>query len=86
MTSRTDTERLVQFLRDHPGSSVMEVRMSLWISNVTGRMSDAQPVGRARQFRAVQAVQVGRHRREVRDEAHDDNRQTDDRGRKHPRS
>ena len=45
MTSRTDTERLVQFLRDHPGSSVMEVRMSLWISNVTGRMSDARAQG-----------------------------------------
>ena len=45
MTARTDTERVVQFFREHPGSSVMDVRFALYISNVTARMSDAREAG-----------------------------------------
>ena len=45
MTARTDTDRVVQFLRDHPGSSVMDIRFALYISNVTARMSDARREG-----------------------------------------
>lgn len=41
----TDTERIVAFLRDHPGSSVMDIRFALYISNVTARMSDARDAG-----------------------------------------
>jgi hypothetical protein len=41
----TDTERVVRFFREHPGSSVQEVRFGLFISNVTGRMSDARAQG-----------------------------------------
>jgi hypothetical protein len=42
---RTDTARVVAFLREHPGSSVMEIRLALWCSNVTARMSDAREQG-----------------------------------------
>ena len=45
MTARTDTDRVVQFLRDHPGSSVMDIRFALFISGVTQRMSDARAEG-----------------------------------------
>lgn len=41
----TDTERVVQWFREHPGSSVMEVRFGTYISNVTARMSDAREAG-----------------------------------------
>jgi len=41
----TDTERVVQYLREHPGSSVMDIRFALFISNVTARMSDAREAG-----------------------------------------
>lgn len=41
----TDTDRVVQWFREHPGSSVMDVRFGLFISNVTARMSDARDVG-----------------------------------------
>jgi len=41
----TDWQRVVAFLRDHPDSSVMEIRLALWVSNVTGRMSDARNNG-----------------------------------------
>ena len=41
----TDWQRTVHYLREHPGSSVMEIRLALWISNVTGRMSDARAHG-----------------------------------------
>lgn len=40
-----DWERVVRFFREHPGSSVQEVRFGLFISNVTGRMSDAREHG-----------------------------------------
>lgn len=43
--TQTDTARVVQYLREHPGSSVMEVRFDLFISNVTARMSDARAEG-----------------------------------------
>lgn len=45
MTARTDTQRVVDFFREHPGSSVMDVRFALYISNVTARMSDARDQG-----------------------------------------
>jgi hypothetical protein len=41
----TDWERVVKWFREHPGSSVQEVRFGLFISNVTGRMSDARAHG-----------------------------------------
>lgn len=41
----SDWERVVNFLREHPGSSVMEIRFALFCSNVTGRMSDARKHG-----------------------------------------
>lgn len=41
----TDWQRVVYWFKEHPGSSVQEVRMGLWISNVTGRMSDARKHG-----------------------------------------
>jgi hypothetical protein len=44
-TRGTDVERVVQFFREHPGSSVMDVRFGLYISNVTARMSDAREQG-----------------------------------------
>jgi hypothetical protein len=43
--SKSDTERVIKFFREHPGSSVQEVRFGLFISNVTGRMSDARAQG-----------------------------------------
>jgi len=42
---RTDTARVIEWFREHPGSSVQEVRFGLFISNVTGRMSDAREAG-----------------------------------------
>ncbi len=44
-TVHTDTQRVIRFLRDHPGSSVMEIRFALFISGVTQRMSDARELG-----------------------------------------
>ena len=32
--------RLLRFLREHPGSSSLEITQALWIVNVTGRISD----------------------------------------------
>jgi hypothetical protein len=43
--SKSDTERVIKWFREHPGSSVQEVRFGLFISNVTGRMSDARAQG-----------------------------------------
>ena len=45
MKPRTDTARVIEWFREHPGSSVQEVRFGLFISNVTGRMSDAREAG-----------------------------------------
>lgn len=44
-TAAPDTVRIVRWLRAHPGSSVMEVRFALFISNVTARMSDCRAQG-----------------------------------------
>ena len=41
----TDTARVIAWFREHPGSSVQEVRFGLFISHVTGRMSDARALG-----------------------------------------
>jgi hypothetical protein len=41
----TDVDRIVAWLREHPDSTVMEVRFALYISNVTARMSDARKEG-----------------------------------------
>jgi hypothetical protein len=41
----TDWQRVIQWFKEHPGSSVQEVRFGLFISNVTGRMSDARKHG-----------------------------------------
>ena len=44
-TATPDWLRIVKWLRDHPASSVMEIRFALFVSNVTGRMSDARDNG-----------------------------------------
>ncbi len=44
-TKSTDTERVIAFLRERPGSSVMEIRFALFISAVTQRMSDGRTLG-----------------------------------------
>jgi hypothetical protein len=41
----SDWQRIVRFLQEHPGSSVQEIRFGLFVSNVTGRMSDARKHG-----------------------------------------
>ena len=45
MTTLTDWQRVVRWFQEHPGASVQEVRFGLFISNVTGRMSDARKHG-----------------------------------------
>ena len=42
MTYRPDSQpaRLLRYLREHPGSSSLEITQALWIVNVTGRISD----------------------------------------------
>jgi hypothetical protein len=41
----TQTDRLIRFLRDHPGASSLELTLALGIVNVTGRVSDARAEG-----------------------------------------
>ena len=43
----TQTERLVRFVREHPGASVMEITLGLspFVSNPRARMSDARKHG-----------------------------------------
>ena len=45
MTARTDTDRVVQWFRDHPGSSRFEATLGLNGVHVTARMSDARAEG-----------------------------------------
>ena len=40
MKPGSQTERLLAFLRENPGSSSLEVTLALGIVNVTGRFSD----------------------------------------------
>ena len=42
---RTQTSRLVEYLRDHPRATSLEVTQRLAIVNVTGRVSDARAQG-----------------------------------------
>ena len=32
MTTPADWQRVVHFLREHPGATVMDIRLGLWIS------------------------------------------------------
>jgi hypothetical protein len=41
----SQTTRLIRFLRDHPGSSSLEITLGTAIVNVTGRISDARAAG-----------------------------------------
>lgn len=41
----TQTQRLVQYLRSHPGASGLELIAALTIVNHTGRISDARAAG-----------------------------------------
>ena len=41
----TQTDRLIRFLRDHPGSTSLELTLALGIVNTTGRISDARKEG-----------------------------------------
>ena len=41
----TQTERLIAWLRENPGSSSLEITLALALVNVTGRVSDARAAG-----------------------------------------
>ena len=41
----TQTERLVEYLREHPEATSLEITMACGIVNVTGRVSDARAAG-----------------------------------------
>lgn len=41
----TQTDRLVRFLRENPGSTSLELTLALGIVNTTGRISDARKEG-----------------------------------------
>ena len=41
----TQTDRLIRYLREHPGASSLEITMALALVNVTGRVSDARAEG-----------------------------------------
>lgn len=58
----TQTERVVRWFRDHPGSTVNEARDALWL-HVTARMSDArkQGVEFRHESRMVNGRRVVRH-------------------------
>jgi hypothetical protein len=45
MKKPTQTERLLTWLRQNPGSSSLEVTIALRIVNVTGRVSDLRAAG-----------------------------------------
>jgi hypothetical protein len=45
MKPGSQTERLLAFLRENPGSSSLEVTLALGIVNVTGRCSDLRAEG-----------------------------------------
>jgi hypothetical protein len=42
---QTQTDRLIAYLRSHPGSSSLELTLALGIVNTTGRISDARKEG-----------------------------------------
>ena len=41
----TQTDRLIRYLREHPGATSLEITMALALVNVTGRVSDARAEG-----------------------------------------
>lgn len=41
----TQTDRLIAYLRAHPGASSLDVTLDCGIVNVTGRVSDARAAG-----------------------------------------
>ena len=41
----TQTDRLLRFLHENPGSSSLEITLGLGIVNVTGRISDLRKAG-----------------------------------------
>lgn len=41
----TQTERLIAFLRERPGSTSLEITLATNLVNVTGRVSDARALG-----------------------------------------
>ena len=41
----TQTERLVEYLRHHPGASSLDIIQACQIVNTTGRISDARQAG-----------------------------------------
>lgn len=45
MTARTDTRRVIDWFREHPGSSRFEAQVGLHGVHVTARMSDARDSG-----------------------------------------
>ena len=45
MSTRTDTDRVIQWFREHPGSSRYEATLGLHGVHVTARMSDARREG-----------------------------------------
>ena len=41
----TQTDKLVRYLRDHPGATSLEITLAIDCVNVTGRVSDARAEG-----------------------------------------
>lgn len=41
----TQSARLLDYLRSHPGASSLDITGALWIVNVTGRVSDLRAAG-----------------------------------------
>jgi len=42
---KTQTERVVEFIRSHPEASSLEITWACGVVNVTGRISDARAAG-----------------------------------------
>jgi len=61
MTPGSQADRLVRFLREHPGSTSLEITYALQLVNVTGRVSDARADGYVIECRAVEDA-AGRKR------------------------
>ena len=52
----TQTDRLIRYLRAHPGASSLDIIRDLSIVNTTGRISDARDRGVVIECRKVEGV------------------------------
>lgn len=46
----TQTRRLIDYLREHPGATSLEITLATHLVNVTGRVSDARVIGKDKGF------------------------------------